>query len=64
MLVLDMIYLDWIVQKGEIYRYLWDVSHALDPFGFEALQVVACVPFGKNFGIFNSLISLDILFEE
>ena len=25
MLVLDMIYVDWICQKGKIYRYPWDV---------------------------------------
>ena len=38
MLVLDMIYVDWIVKKEKIYRYLRCLSHALDPLGLGAWQ--------------------------
>ena len=42
MLVLDMIYVDWIVEKGEKKKStgtLRCVSHVLDPLGFGAWQV-------------------------
>ena len=40
MLVLDMIYVDWIVKKKKNLQVLWDVrlSHDLDPWGFGAWQ--------------------------
>ena len=38
MLVLDMIYVDWIVKKEKIYRYLRCLPHALDPLGLGAWQ--------------------------
>ena len=40
MLVLDMIYVDWIVKKKKNLQVLWDVrlSHGLDPWGFGVWQ--------------------------
>ena len=36
MLVLDMIYVDWIVQKKKSTGTSRCIPHALDPLGFEA----------------------------
>ena len=40
MLVLDMIYVDWIVKKEKSTGTLRRLSHALDPLGFEAWQLI------------------------
>ena len=36
MLVLDMIFVDWIVEKEKSTSTLRRISHALDPLGFGA----------------------------
>ena len=40
MLVLDMIYVDWIVKKEKSTGTLRSLSHALDPFGFGGVIVM------------------------